>query len=250
MPTSTVELFSYNILEDGTTTISGLNNGTGLEDAGYPEARIYDWSNNLYWKYTSNSDWMYFTCDQSSSVSDVDTLWVSNHNFTDTYCSWEYADDTASWTIGEAWTQTDNTDILKILGSTQSKRYWRLTVSGAVNPQIAELFMGDGTSFEIQVSPDPMHTWDSSVIWTQSVGGQNYSVKLATKKRRIEYALRVNDAVLATLDTIIANSNDLARPLLVKDLHGDYFLMRFERAPIYRHLNPDLTGVDLNLVEV
>ena len=193
---------------------------------------------------------MYFTCDQGSSVSDVDTLWVSNHNFTDTYCSWEYADDTASWTIGEAWTQTDNTDILKTLGSTQSKRYWRLTVSGAVNPQIAELFMGDGTSFEIQVSPDPSLTHDSRVIWTQSVGSQAYGIKLAVKKRRVGYNLRVSDAVKTSMDVVTSNSDDFARPMLVRDRDDNYSLMRFERPPTYRFINPGLTDIDLNLVEV
>ncbi len=242
MATKTIDIFSYNILEDGTTTAAA--------DTTFPKSRLYDWSSNFYWRKTAEGDITISVDQGASNIQSVDTLWIADHNFNGSDCTWEYSGDNATWSGAAVWTQGDANNILKIKTTAQTSRYWQLTISGVAEPQCGEVLMSDGISFDIMLTPTASHTLESQVSWTQSISGQSFGTKKGSQRREIAYNLRVTDAVLTNINTVITNTNNFLEPTLIKDKDGTYALFRFSTPPVYLYTDNDITEVDIRLSEV
>ena len=120
-----IKLYTRNILDTGTLTV------TGDADSGYPESRLYDRDNNLYWKEAS-ADKVIFSVDQGASPVAVDSLIINVHNFDGSYMAWQYSDNGNYWIDAVTrWTQSGNSQIVKTLSTALTKRYWRLILSDA-----------------------------------------------------------------------------------------------------------------------
>ena len=127
-----ITLYTRNILETGTVTV------TGTPDTGYPESRLYDRCISLYWLDTV-TEAKNFVVDQGASGNlAVDFLAIEKHNFNGEDMQWQWSTDNFAADINDAvtdWTQGDNNQIIKTLGSDLTKRYWRVTVTSMANPQ-------------------------------------------------------------------------------------------------------------------
>jgi len=120
---SKIKLFTRNILETGTFTV------TGDADSGYPEARLHDREISLYWKDAS-ADKVQFIVDQGTSLVAVDSLIINGHDFDGYYMAWQYSDNSFYWVDAvEKWTQDGNSQIVKTLTTALTKRYWRVVLS-------------------------------------------------------------------------------------------------------------------------
>ena len=123
---SKIKLFTRNILETGTFTV------TGNPDSGYPEARLHDREISLYWKDASES-LVNFVVDQGASPLAVDALIISGHNFSGSDIAWQWSDDNVTWYDAvDVWMQSDNLQIVKILTTALTKRYWRILLGNVV----------------------------------------------------------------------------------------------------------------------
>jgi len=120
---SKIKLFTRNILETGTFTV------TGDADSGYPEARLHDREISLYWKDAS-ADKVQFIVDQGVSPVAVDSLIINSHDFDGYYMAWQYSDNSFYWVDAvEKWIQDGNSQIVKTFTTALTKRYWRVVLS-------------------------------------------------------------------------------------------------------------------------
>lgn len=123
---SKIKLFTRNILETGTFTV------TGNPDSGYPEARLHDRDINLYWKDVSES-LVNFNVDQGASPLAVDSLIISGHNFSGSDMAWQWSENNSDWYDAvPVWSQNDNSQIVKTLTTALTKRYWRILLGNVV----------------------------------------------------------------------------------------------------------------------
>lgn len=264
----TLKIFSYNILETGEVAVSGE------PDTGYPVARLYDRSPNLYWKSTGTGQGFGFDAqgfgfdDQqfgpqggefydflitqpAADIQTVDILYVAGHNFSGRLCEWQYSEDGESWTNAvSAWTQGDNEYIAKALSAAQTKQYWRLRVNGVTDPMAAEIFMSGGYSFGIQTNPPPVHSYRDNVAWSKSIGGQERSVKFGDERKTLSYGLRIDSTALANYQLIRADLDGFSKPMLIKDKDGNYMLARFEPPPAEDYFTKNRTMLDVVLLEM
>jgi len=117
---SKIKLYTRNILDTGTFTV------TGDADSGYPEARLHDRDISLYWKDVSESI-VNFNVDQGASPLAVNALIISGHDFSGSDIAWQWSEDDSTWHDAvSVWTQSDNLQIVKTLATALTKRYWRV----------------------------------------------------------------------------------------------------------------------------
>lgn len=225
---ASIKLFTRNILETGTLSV------TGTADTGYSEPRLYDRQPSLYWKDTV-TEAKSFTLDQGATDNlAVDCLLIPKHNFDAADMSFQYSTDNFSGDINDAvtaWTQGDNLQIVKPMTAALTKRYWRVTLSSMANPRCGELFMSYGYEFEVAADGPPIFQDISKVTWTPSVGGLKRSVKHGDVGRNRQYTLLLNSA---DKTNYLAAMNDLSgysKGFYFKDTDGDYFMAHLPAPP-------------------
>ena len=79
----TIKIYPFNILAEGTTTV------TGIPDTGYPEERLYDFTTELFWMDTV-TEAKDIVIDQGGTIYDIDTLIIEGHNFDGIALQWQY----------------------------------------------------------------------------------------------------------------------------------------------------------------
>lgn len=250
----------------------------GAEQSEYPEARLYDWAASLYWKRSTieyeiggmggdeyviggmggdeyeiggaGAGDLVIEIDQEDDVKDVTTLFIVNHNFDGGTIQFEYSDDGSAWSDAvTSWTQDGAGYIAKTLTS-QSSRYWKLTIADVDDPQAGEILIGSGDSFGILKSPAPQHNYLDNVVWSQSIGGAERSIKQGDERRSRAYAVALSSADLSTFQTLLGRLNGFSKPFLFKDKDDVYFLGRFEPPPGESYFNNNRTLIDVNVIEM
>jgi len=217
-----IKLYTRNILEDGTVTV------TGTADTGYPKARLYDRAISLYWKDTVTEAKTFHVDQGASGNESVDILIIPKHNFNGADMTWEYSTDDSNWTAAVAgWTQGDNNQIVKTIASALTKRYWRVTVSSMANPQCSEIFMSYGYEFKVDFVSNPVLVDVPNVQWSQSVGGLERSTRFGNERRQRSYAIFLDTTDLASFRAAMDDLNHYSKPFYLKDHEDSYFMVRF-----------------------
>lgn len=242
-----ITIFSYNILEDGTVTV------TGTPDTGYPEERLWDRSQNLYWLDTVTEAKEFHIDQGAANIQDVTLLWIKGHNFDGEDITWEWSDDDAAWTpAATGWTQSGNDPIIKTC-SALTHRYWRVTVTSMTNPTCAEIIMSEGFTFDVQAAPHPGRGFQDNVSWIRSIGGQERSIKLGDERRLRRYGFKLSSSELTSFLSMVDPLDEFSKPFLLMDHDSNYFLARFNTIPNLTHslkttVN-EATDVTLDIIE-
>ena len=242
---SKVKLYTYNILEDGTLTV------TGTADSGYPESRLYDREISLYWKDTV-TEAKTFHVDQGATVKNVDFLAIAGHNFSGETIAFQYSDNDADWYDAvTSWSQSDNADIVKTLTSALSHRYWRVTVTSMTNPQCAEIFMSAAYEFRVDFNRMPTGQQRSNVRWQETVGGADRSIKYGNRRRIRTYQLALDSTAFSNFETAVDYLDENSKPFYVKDHRNDYYLCRLLGDPEEDYITDSdgFTLASLQLIE-
>lgn len=244
-----IKLYTRNILEDGTVTV------TGTADTGYPKSRLYDRAISLYWKDTVTEAKVFHVDQGASGNESVDALFIPKHNFNGEDMTWQYSDDDASWTNACAgWTQSGNTQIEKILTTAVTARYWRVTVTSMANPQCSEIFMSYGYEFRVDFAQNPVFDGSPNVVWTQTVGGLERSTKLGSERRRRSFLLFLennNDATtLVDWRAAMTDLDNYSNPFYLKDHEGNYFMARLDGRPKETFITEGHVQVAIDVVEM
>ena len=223
---ATIKLYTYNILEEGTLTI------TGDPDTGYPEARVCDRSKGFYWKRTASATHTIHIDQGASDNLDVDLLVVEGHNFNGLAMSWEHSPNDAAWTVAEAWTQSGNGQIVKELAAAVNRRYWRLVLTSAVSPQCTEVFMSYGYEFNVRFDEQPGGEDVPNVNWEETYGGYDRADKRGDSRRRRIYSIfhdiNMSFGTLANYRAAMEYLDEYSKPFYVKDHEGNHWLARME----------------------
>jgi len=223
-----IKLYTRNILEDGTVTV------TGTADTGYPKARLYDRAISLYWKDTVTEAKTFHVDQGASGNESVDILVIPKHNFNGEDITWQYSTNDSDWTNAvTGWTQGDNNPIVKTLSTALTKRYWRVTVTSMENPQCSEIFMSYGYEFKVDFASNPKVDEVPNVIWNQTVGGLERSTKFGDERRSRTYAIFLEsaDSSLTEFRAAMDDLNNYSRPFYLKDHEGSYFMARLSDVP-------------------
>ena len=231
-----VTLYPYNILESGTVTV------TGTPDTGYPVSRLYDRGLSLYWKDTVTEAKTFHVDQGATGILDVDMLAIFGHNFDGEDMQLQYSDDDAAWTDAVTdWTQSGDAQITKPLAAAVTHRYWRVTVTSMANPECGELYISKGYAFAVLDDPRPAQAEQSNVDRLESVGGMRRAIKHGDTRRSWSYDIRLKNATdRANLLTVLEYTDGTHKPLPVKDMDGNYYMMelmddpRMDRAQISR----------------
>lgn len=240
-----ITLYTRNILETGTVTV------TGTPDTGFPESRLYDRSISLFWKDTV-TEAKTFVVDQSASDNlAVDFLAIEKHNFSGADIQWQWSTDNFSASINDAvtdWTQTDNTQITKTLTTALTKRYWRTTLSSMANPKCGEIFMSYGYEFKVRFDNPPKLMSEANTKWSQTVGGIERSTKFGDKRKVRNYSIFLStSAELDNFRAAIDDLDDYSKPFYIKDHEGDYWICRFQDVPQEEPVTDENTVTVINV---
>ena len=267
-----ISLYTFNLFEIGIATI------TGDPDMGYPEARLWDRCGAIYWKDTASgsyefkveqvgSDGFGYTDDDfgytddsfgyDGDLAEIDLLWVKGHNFIGRTCYWQYSDTGLSWTTQETWTQADSSPIVKTITPPAEHKFWRLYVASITNPVCGEIIMSKGAEFAVMGQPRPRKQAQANVSWNASIGGLDRSIKAGPAKNTWEYQVRIRSTDTLTFDQASAafaaemeNLDEYSKPFLIKDIKGNYMLVRLLNEPPIEHDPPLSEYIDFNIKEV
>lgn len=240
-----VTIYPYNYLAGGTVTV------TGDPDTGYPEARLYDHAQALLWKDTV-TEAKNFALDYGAAV-ELDFLAIANHNFAGEDLQWQYSTDNFSGDVNDAvtdWTQSGSALIVKTMGTAQTKRYWRVTLSSMENPQCGEIYMSKGYAFEVLASPAPALKDVANVSWQLTVGGVDRATKWGQSRRSARYELFLSAAELTSFKTATALLDHYSRPFYLTDHEGATWLARLLGEPLRVHDHKTHTHVSVEVIEV
>jgi hypothetical protein len=136
------------------------------------------------------------------------------------------------------------------MGSSQTKRYWRVTVSSMANPQCGEIWMSKGYTFNVLSAPAPQKSEAANVEWITSVGGYERAVKWGSVRKTASYAMFLSSAELTSFNTAIDLLDHLSEPFYIKDHEGETWLCRAVTAPQMVYDNKSHTHVSLEVIEV
>jgi len=238
-----ITLYPDNFLEDGTVTV------TGTADTGYPESRLYDRALGFLWKDTVTAAQDYHL-DYATAV-ECDFLAIEGHNFDGEDMEWQWSTDDAAWNDAvTAWTQSGNAQIVKVISSSLTKRYWKVTVTSMTNPQCGEIYMSLGYSFDILAEPGPAVKKISNVEWRRTVGGSARSTKFGNRTRQYTYDMFLSAADLTSFRAVIDLLDEGRYPFYIKDHEGSYWLCRLADEPIEKWDNHTYTHVTMTVIEV
>ena len=240
-----ITLYTCNILETGTLTV------TGDADTGFPETRLYDRSISLYWKDTI-TEAKNFVIDQGAADNlSIDFLAINRHNFSGKDMQWQYSNDNFVTDINDAvtdWTQAGNDQITKTLSSTITSRYWRITVSNILDPKCGEIYMSCGKEFKIAGDPSPIIENLDNVRWNRTVGGVERSTKFGDNRKVREYTLLLDSTDLIQFRSTL---NDYSKPFYIKDHDDNYWMCRLKEIPVEEpNTVNNLTMTTLYLIEM
>ena len=243
---SKIAFYTYNILEEGTVTV------TGDPDTGYIESRLHDRILPLLWKDTV-TEAKDFIVDQGSTVLPVNFLAVVNHNFDAKALTWQFSDAGSVYTSAVTdWTQSGNTQIEKTIASALTHRYWKLACASIANPYCGEIFMSYGYEFTIDFADPPKIEDVENIQWTKTLGGVERSTKFGQKRRSRSYLIFLNSTNLAIFRTAMEYLDDYSKPFFFKDHEGSYFMARFNGPPKENPLTDEkgVTLVQVNILEM
>lgn len=243
-----IKLYTRNILEDGTVTV------TGDADSGFPESRLYDRDVSLYWKDTVTEAKTFHVDQGASGNESVDFLAIVGHNFNGEDLTWEYSENDVDWTPAvDGWTQGDNLQIVKTLPTALTKRYWRVTLSSMANPRCAEIFMSYGYEFQVDFNQAQLGLKRSNVLWQETVGGVDRSVKLSSVRRVRNYNLFLDEDSESFSRTnfraAMDDLSDLSKPFFLKDHEGSYFMVHLTNDPEEAWITEKHTPLALEMIE-
>jgi hypothetical protein len=224
---SNIYIYSRNILETGTTTV------TGTADTGYPKPRIYDRASDLFWKYT-NTGTIIINIDQGSTSYAVNAFIVENHNFNGYLISVEYSSNDVDYsTAVDSWTQSDDNIIDIDFSSTITARYWRITVTSIENPKCGEIFLTLKNEFKINFSQNPSYVDEISESWIRVANDAKRGVQLGSIMKERSYSIFFHCEApydyVSTFDTIVSELQAAAVPIFYfKDHKDNLFLAKFD----------------------
>jgi len=221
-----ITIFTENILEDATVTI------TGSADTGFPKARLYDREVSLFWKKTG-TEALVFNANYGSGV-EVDFLAVSKHNFSGEDLTWDYSGDNFTGeTEAAGWTQNDNDQIIKTLSTSQTQQYWRLTVTSMTDPKCSEIFMAKGLELNVRFDDHPLAKDKPNVLWNETIGGLDRSTKLGDDRKVRKYAILLdqNSSEITNFRVAMASLDNYSKKFYIKDHEGNYWMCRLMEQP-------------------
>ena len=245
MSAKTITIYPYNILEDGTITV------TGAADTGYIESRLYDRCQNLFWKKTGGDSSSSFSCeikvDQGGSPKYVDTLIIPKHNFALELMEWQYSSDNFVADINSAmdsssWTQGDNEQIVKEIANPRNDRYWRILIDEMEAMRCSEVFMSYGYEFYVKVDPFPTIGNRANIDKQDTIGGMTRTTKLGNKKRVRKYNMKLDAIDMSDWNEAMEYLDHYYKPFYFKDHESNIFLASFETIsdPLRTHLGSDI----------
>ena len=240
-----IKLYTRNIIEDGTFTV------TGTADTGYPKSRLHDRAISLYWVDTVTEAKTFHVDQGASGNESVDGLFIPKHNFNGEDMTWEYSENDSDWEAAVVgWTQGDNNQIEKVLTTPLTKRYWRVTLTSMENPQCSEIFMSYGYEFQVDFASNPLLEEIENVQWNQSIGGLERSTRFGDERRKRTYALFLDNTNLVSFRAAMDDLTNYSKPFYLKDHEGNYFMARLTAVPQESFMTEGHVTMTISMIEM
>jgi hypothetical protein len=239
-----IHLVPYNVFDlADTVTI------TGTADTGHPETRLYDFAENLLWKYTGTSA-LTFNADMGAGeTAEADILIVRNHNFSGETWTWQYDDDDSGYTTNDTGTATA-ADICETISTAVDDRYHQLTISSMTDPQCGEICIGLRYSFDVDRTGPPVIGNAPNVQWNRLVDGGSRSTKFGPNKKTFNYTLMLDATDLASFIEAVGYLDEFSLPFFFVDHLGDCYLVRFASAPQINYMQENNTQIQIAMAEI
>lgn len=221
-----ITLYTKNILEDATVSVSGDG------DTGFPESRLYDRDISLYWKRAAGG---IVNVDAIGSSVQVDFLAIDKHNFAGETLNWQYSNDgfgsdnnnmVAPWVPGTG-------QIIKTVTTPVNSPGFRAAVSSITGPQCSEVFMSLGLELRVRFDEKPRAVDVPNVLWQKTVGGIERSTKKGDARRERDYAIFLdeNESEITNFRSAMDNLDEYSKSFYIKDHEGNYWMCRFVEPP-------------------
>jgi hypothetical protein len=243
---ASIKLYTRNILETGTVTV------TGTPDTGFPESRLYDRAISLFWKDTVVGA-VDFHIDQGATTTyEVDFIAIEKHNFNGETLEWQWSVNNSDWNDAVTdWTQSDNLQIIKTISTALDKRYWQVTLTSMTNPKCSEIFMSYGREFDVIGNPSPIIDNLDNVRWNKTVGGIERSTKLGEERKVRQYSFSLDSTELTSFRAAMGELSDYSLPFYIKDTDDDYWMCRLLNVPREEpNQENTLTAITIDVIEM
>lgn len=185
-----IKILYRNILEN--STVNPTN-----ENTSYPKYRLYDRDIGKLFKGNSSAATWSITIDQQSSATHtiypIDRLIIpSGHNLNGIGLRIQYSSDNFAGDINTAtsWTQSTTGIIDKSITS-NTQRYWRISIFDHSIPELPELFLGKDYSFQRNPGYGSRTGKKANVMREETQSGKRRAIKLGELKNTRTYELSV-----------------------------------------------------------
>ena len=238
-----ITLFPFNLLEEGSFTL------TGTPDTGYPDTRLYDRDINLWWRDTVNEE-KNFQVDQGTQDNlAIDFLAIEKHNFNGTQLKWQYSENGTDWVdVVTPWIQSGNDQIIKILNSSLTKRYWRLNLASMQTPKCTEVFISKGYPFQIRFDEQPSGEDVANVDWRETLGSRRATL-VGEKQRFRQYSLFLQPSDITSFEEAMDYLYHYSRPFYIKDHKSSYFMCTLTDTPKITYVSEIYDVYNLSILE-
>lgn len=212
-------------LESGTVTVTS-------EESLYPAYRLYDRIYGRPWQATSTAA-QTIHVDAGSGGIQLNALIIpSGHNLNGCTMSWQHSANDSSWSDAvTGWTQSGSGIIVKEMSSAETKRYWRLVISGAsAAPYCHEIFM---TYLNVLTNPllGGSRKKDRVVMRTVSYTGIPHLVKSGTSKHEFRGEYYPSDSTELTAFQAFLDAWDGYKTFYIQDAFSAQFFCEFVSDP-------------------
>ena len=213
---SLVKLFGKNILDQSGVTVTS---SSALSTK--PITRVYDRDRGPQWEAAAAGSTT-ITVDQASLALPLTDYFIGNHNLGVNSILLDSSPDNAVWTNRATFNGTSGTDIWSTI-STQSIRYWRLTMPVfASAPAIGEYFLGAA----IEISKEPAYGAvtdgvEGNVSRRRAVGGYVRKARLGEETLSFRWSWNLlPEADWDNLVTFFGDIGESAKHFPLMDVDG------------------------------
>jgi len=244
-----IKILYRNILEN--STVNPTNASTT-----YPAYRLYDRDIGKLFKGNSSAATWNITIDQQSSATHtiypVDRLIIpSGHNLNGIDLAIQYSSDNFAGDVNTAtsWTQSTTGIIDKAITS-NTQRYWRISIFNHSVPELPELFLGKDYSFQRNPAYGSRTGKRPNVMREETQSGKRRAIKLGELKNNRTYELSVIETTQKNDFEAWVTHTEGLKPIYLTDENGNVMFGEILNDFDFSYKAADIYSCSIEFLEV
>lgn len=238
-------LHTQNIFGTSAVSVSGAT----LDEA--PVTRLYDRSIDLLWTSWFLGDFV-AKADQGTNPAEwraVQFGYIAKHTFSGYTVNFQYSANNITWIDAALPVTAGEDDIIFILPTPITQRYWRFyIVDISNNPAATEIFIGNTVCVPVQRNIACKD--ETSITWHRTFAGGERATKYGPSRRRRSYTMLLRGDDRVNFLSAMSDLNDYQYSFFITDHRGDTFFCRVQEPPSISDEDVTRSVTKLDIIEV